>query len=257
MDIIVCVKNVPDVEEADLRVAENGKDIKKEDLVFNINDWDNYAVEEAVLLKEKHGGTVTAVTVGGEDDEEVLRRALAMGADKALRVEADTEGLDSLCISQILCRVAKDIPFDLIFTGVLAEDDYSGTTGMMMAEELGINHANMAIGIEIEDQRARVTSELEEGLSEICLVDLPALLAIQSGINEPRYVSIMGIRKASKKELKTLSLSDLGLEELSPKVMVKEAFLPPETEGAEIISGDPDKIASNVVDILKRKGAIQ
>lgn len=260
MDIVVCVKRVPLTEEVDLVVDEGKKGIKKDQLAFVLNDWDNYAIEEAIVLKEKHGGTVTAVTVGSEDDEEVLRRCLAMGADRAIRIEAgDMSRFDSLGISKILSRVVKDLPFDLVFTGVLADDDYHGMVGMMMAEQLRINHANMVTAIEIEDSKARVTSELEGGLGEVSLIELPALLTIQTGINEPRYVSILGIRKAAKKELKVMDLSGLGLsdEELSPRTIIEQAYLPPETEGAQILTGDPDKIASDFVEILTRKGVME
>jgi len=259
MDIVVCVKRVPLTEEVDLVIDEQKKGIKKDQLAFVLNDWDNYAIEEAILLKERHGGTVTAITVGSEDDEEVLRRSLAMGADRAIRVEAgDTTRFDSYGIAKILSRVVKDVPFDLIFTGVLADDDYFGMVGMMVAEELQINHANMVTAIEIEDRKVRTTSELEGGLGEVSLIELPALLAIQTGINEPRYVSILGIRKAAKKELKVVDLSELGLsdEELSPKTLIDEVYLPPETEGAQILSGDPEKIASEVIEILTKKGVM-
>jgi len=260
MDIVVCVKRVPLTEEVDLVIDEQKKGIKKDQLAFVLNDWDNYAVEEAILLKEKHGGTVTAITVGNEDDEEVLRRSLAMGADRAIRIEAgDTSRFDSLGISKMLSRVVKDLPFDLVFTGVLADDDYCGMVGMMMAEQLGINHANMVTAIEIEDGKARTTSELEGGLGEVSLVELPALLAIQTGINEPRYVSILGIRKAAKKELKVMDLSELGIpdEELSPRAIIDEVYLPPETEGAQILAGDADKIASDFIEILTKKGVME
>ena len=259
MDIVVCVKRVPLTEEVDLVIDEQKKGIKKDQLAFVLNDWDNYAIEEAILLKERHGGTVTAITVGSEDDEEVLRRSLAMGADRAIRVEAgDTTRFDSYGIAKILSRVVKDVPFDLIFTGVLADDDYFGMVGMMVAEELQINHANMVTAIEIEDRKVRTTSELEGGLGEVSLIEIPALLAIQTGINEPRYVSILGIRKAAKKELKVVDLSELGLsdEELSPKTLIDEVYLPPETEGAQILSGDPEKIASEVIEILTKKGVM-
>ena len=260
MDIIVCVKNVPDVAEADLKIGDNRTDIDKEDLVFGINDWDNYAIEEAVVLKEKHGGTVTAITVGNEDDEEVLRRCLAMGADRAIRIEVGgTSRFDSFGIAKMLSQVVRDLPFDLVFTGVLADDDYCGMVGMMMAEQLKINHANMVTAIEIEDGKARTTCELEGGLGEVSILELPALLAIQTGINEPRYVSILGIRKAAKKELKTMDLSDLGIpdKELSPRTIIDEVYPPPETEGAQILSGDPDKIASDFIEILTKKGVME
>jgi electron transfer flavoprotein beta subunit len=260
MDIVVCVKRVPLTEEVDLVIDGQKKDIKKDQLAFVLNDWDNYAIEEAILLKEKHGGTVTAVTVGNEDDEEVLRRCLAMGADKAVRVEAgDMSRLDSYGIAKILSRVVKDEPYDLIFTGVLANDDYHSMVGMMLAEELGINHTNMVIDIQVEDGKLRTTTELEGGLGEVSIVELPALLAIQTGINEPRYVSILGIRKAAKKELKVIDLSELGMtdEELAPRAYIEETYLPPETEGAEILCGDPDTIATEIVSILTKKGVME
>ena len=260
MDIVVCVKRVPLTEEVDLVIDEQKKGIKQDQLAFVLNDWDNYAIEEAIILKEKHGGEVVAVTVGSEDDEEVLRRSLAMGADRAIRVEVDDiSRFDSFGISKILARVVKDLPHDLVFTGVLADDDNGGVVGMMMAEELKLNHACMVTAIEIEDGKARTISELEGGLGEASLVELPALITIQTGINEPRYVSILGIRKAAKKELKIIDLADLDLsdEELSPKTIIEEVYLPPETEGAQMLTGDPDTIASDFIEILTKKGVME
>jgi len=260
MDIVVCVKRVPLTEEVDLVIDEQKKGIKEDQLAFVLNDWDNYAIEEAILLKEKHGGTVTAVTVGNENDEEVLRRCLAMGADRAIRVQVDDiSKLDSFGISKILSRAVKDLPYDLIFTGVLADDDGFGMVGMMMAEELNLNHSCMVTSIEINDGKARTTSELEGGLEEVSIVELPAVMTIQTGINEPRYVSILGIRKAAKKELKTINLADLSIpdEDLSPKIIIEEVYLPPETEGAQILTGDPEKIAFDVIEILTKKGVME
>ena len=260
MDIVVCVKRVPLTEEVDLVIDEQKKGIKKDQLAFVLNDWDNYAIEEAILLKEKYGGTVTAVTVGNENDEEVLRRCLAMGADRAIRIEVDDASkLDSFGISKILSQAVKDLPYDLIFTGGLADDDGYGMVGIMMAEELNVNHSCMVTSIEIDNRKARTTSELEGGLGEISLVDLPAVITIQTGINEPRYVSILGIRKAAKKELKIIGLSDLGIsdEVLFPRVTIEEVYLPPETEGAQILAGDPEKIASDVIEILTKKGVME
>jgi len=259
MDIVVCVKRVPLTEEVDLVIDQQKKGVKKDQLAFVLNDWDNYAIEEAVLLKEKHGGTVIAVTVGTEDDEEVLRRCLAMGADSAIRVEAgDMSRFDSFGIAKILSKVVSDLPHDLVLAGVLADDDGYGMVGMLMAEQLNLNHSCMVTGIELKDGKIQTTSELEGGLGEVALVDLPALLTIQTGINEPRYVSILGIRKAAKKELKVMDLSELGIpdDELAPRTMIEEVYLPPETEGAQILSGDPDKIAADFIEILTKKGVM-
>ncbi len=260
MDIVVCVKRVPLTEEVDLVIDNQKKGVKKDQLAFVLNDWDNYAIEEAILLKEKHGGAVTAVTVGNEDDEEVLRRCLAMGADRATRVEAgDVRRFDSLGIARILSQVVRELPHDLVFTGVLADDDNHGMVGMMMAEQLNLNHSCMVTAIELEDGKIRTTSELEGGLGEVSVVELPALLTIQTGINEPRYVSILGIRKAAKKELKIVDLGELGIpdEELAPRTIIEEVYLPPETEGAQILEGDPDKIATDFVEILTKKGVME
>jgi electron transfer flavoprotein beta subunit len=259
MDIVVCVKRVPLTEEVDLVVDQQKKGVKKDQLAFVLNDWDNYAIEEAILLKEKHSGTVIAVTVGNEDDEEVLRRCLAMGADSAIRVEAgDMSRFDSFGIAKILSKVVTDLPHDLVFAGVLADDDNSGMVGMLMAEELNLNHSCMVTAIELKDGTVQTTSELEGGLGEVSLVDLPALLTIQTGINEPRYVSILGIRKAAKKELKVMDLAELGIpdDELAPRTIIEEVYLPPETEGAQILSGDPDQIAADFIEILTKKGVM-
>jgi electron transfer flavoprotein beta subunit len=256
MDIIVCVKRVPFTQEVDLEIDEQNKDLDKESLAFVMNDWDNYAIEEAVQIKEELGGTVTAITIGTEEDEEVLRRCLAIGADKALRLDPGKTDLDGFGISRVLAQIIKGLPFDLILTGVQAEDDNQGMVGIMLAEHLGIAHAAVVTGIEVKDKEAEIRCELEDGLDEQSLLKLPALLTVQTGINEPRYISIMGIKKAAKKGIDQTSLADLQLttEDLTPQTLIEEAFLPPETEGAEMISGEPALIAEEILRILKEKG---
>lgn len=256
MEIIVCVKRVPVTQEVDLEIASSGKDIKRDMLAYMINEWDNYAIEEAVSIKERLGGNVTAITVGYEDDEEVLRRCLAMGADRAIRIDPEGKQLDPYVISKALFGVIKEMPYDLILTGVQTEDLNEGMVGVMLAEQLGITHLSVVNSIEYENGRLKVKVELEGGVDEVSSIALPALLSIQTGINEPRYVSIMGIRKAAKKELKVISINELGLldEELLPWIQVEELFLPPETEGAEILEGDPDTIADEIIKIIKEKG---
>ncbi len=153
MNIIVCVKRIPKTAEADLFIEKDGKDIKKDNLVFTLNDWDGYAVREAALLKEKHDGTVTVLTVGPEESKEVLTRCLAMGADRALRIEAP-ESADANLISKILFQAIKNEPFDLILTGVQAEDDGWGYVGVALAQRLGLPHAAIVNRIEIKDGKA-------------------------------------------------------------------------------------------------------
>jgi len=256
MDIIVCVKRVPFTQEVDLEIDKSGKSIVTDGLAYVINDWDGYAVEEAILLKERIGGNVIAVTVGSEDDEEVLRRALAMGADRAIRIDTCVRSLDGLVVAKAVAAAIKGFPLDLVLTGVQADDDNQAVVGIMLAEIMGLSHAAVVRGIEPEEGSLKVRVELEGGIDEIRQVKLPALLTIQSGINEPRYVSVMGIRKAAKKELKVIGIDELGLSEadLAPATEIEEVYLPPETGGAEMLSGDPSKLARAVIEIMRRKG---
>lgn len=256
MNVIVCAKRVPLTQEVDLEIDERKKDVKKDALAYVINDWDNYAIEEAVLLQKKFGGTVTAITIGDEDDEEILRRALAMGADKAIRIDPGELELDGFVISKTLLGVIKDMEYDLILTGVQADDNNCGMVGIMLAEQLGLPHASVVTGVEPDGDKANIRVELEGGLDEVSRISLPALLTIQTGINEPRYVSIMGIRKARKKELNVIKIEDLNLadDDLTQQTVIEEIFLPPETEGAEIIEGDASTIAEEIIRIMKEKG---
>ena len=262
MNVIVCVKHVPETAEAEIAIHESGKRIKIEDLVFDINEWDDYAVEEAVLLKEKLGGSVTAVTVGPEDVDSTLRKCLARGADRAVRLtDKAFEGSDSYAIAKILYKAIKDLPFDLILTGAQAGDDGCAQVGVVLAELLGIPHVTMVKKVETMEGLVKVNRELEGGLEEVMEVKLPALLAIQTGINEPRYISIMGIRKAMKKEIKVLSLRDVGLteEEVGESgswTTVEKMFIPPVEKEAEILTGGVDEIATKIVETLRAKGLI-
>lgn len=256
MNIVVCVKNVPFTQEVDLVLDTSKQDVKKDNLVYVINEWDNYAIEEAIRIKEEIGGNVTAVTLGKEEDEEVLRRCLAMGADEAIRIEPGELRPDASMIAAILAAVVKALPHDLVFTGVQSDDFNNGITGALMAERLGLAHAAVVNSLSPSEGNARITVELEGGEDEISQVTLPALFAIQTGINEPRYVSIMGIRKAAKKEIKVIDASGLGLPEadLQPGLIMEEMFLPPETEGAEMLQGDAASLADQIIGIIREKG---
>lgn len=256
MNIVVCVKRVPSTQEVDLEINSAGNDIKRDMLTYSINEWDNYAAEEAIQLRERTGGKVTVITIGNEDDEEILRRSLAMGADNAIRIDPGDKNLDPFLVSKILAKAVQDLEYDLIFTGVQSDDTNNGITGILLAGQLDLAHSSVVNGIEYQDKEIKVSVELEGGMEEVTAIDLPALLTIQTGINEPRYVSIMGIRKAAKKELKILSLNDLGFsdDELEAKTKIEEIFLPPETEGAEMIEGDPSHAAEELIRIIKEKG---
>jgi len=260
MNIIVCVTRVPLTQDVDLRIDPSGKQIDKSRLAFIINEWDSYAAEEAVLIKEKFGGTVTVVTIGPKQDEEVLRKVLAMGADRAVRVDPGDSPLDGAVISKILAEIAKQNDCDLVFTGVQTDDLNEGVVGSMLAGHLGVAHAAVVNGLEMEaGGPAKVNVELEGGIDEVFNLQLPAVLTIQSGINEPRYVSIMAVRKAAKKEMKVMVLSDLGLSEadLTPHTVIEEMFLPPETGHAEMIEGAPGEVADALFNIMKEKGVVE
>jgi electron transfer flavoprotein beta subunit len=256
MNIIVCVKRVPLTQEVDLEIDPNKHEVRKDMLAYAINEWDNYAVEEAVRLKEACQGEVTAITIGHEDDEEVLRRCLAMGADRAMRIDPGSRDLDAFVISRILAEVVGSLEYDLILTGVQTDDMNNGAVGIMLAEHLGVAHSAVVIGIEPEADAVKLRQELEGGTDEISKIKLPAVLTIQTGINEPRYVSIMGIRKAAKKELNVTPVDALHLspDDLSPRTWIEDVFHPPETAGAEIIEGDPGTVAAQILRIMKEKG---
>ncbi len=262
MNIIVCIKRVPETTEADIFIDKTGKDIDKSGLVFDLNEWDSYAIEEAILLKEKVGGTVTVLSMGGEDTNESIRKCLAMGADDAFRLSDPAfEGSDGLATAKVLAAAIRKIPYDLILTGTQAEDDGFGQVGVALAELLGIPHAALVNRLEVQDKKVKAHRELEGGLEEVVEVDLPAVLTIQTGINEPRYVSIMGIRKVAKKEIKVLKASDLDLkpEEVGlsgSDIRLERLFLPPVGEGAKMLEGKPEEIATKVFDILKDKGGL-
>ncbi len=262
MNIIVCIKRVPDTADADISIDKSGKDIDKSGLAFDLNEWDSYAIEEAILLKEKFGGTVTVYSLGGEDSNESLRKCLAMGADDAIRLSDPAfAGGDGYATARALAEALRQKPFDLILTGTQAEDDGFGQVGAVIAEMLSIPHVSIVNRIEVQEKKVKAHRELEGGLEEVVEVDLPALLTIQTGINEPRYVSIMGIRKVAKKEIKVLGLSDLNLkpEEVGlsgSDIQLENLFLPPVGEGAEMMEGKPEEIAQKVFEILKDKGGM-
>ncbi len=253
MNLIVCVKRVPKTAEADIYIEQDGKDIKKENLVFALNDWDGYAVREAVRLKEDFGGEVVVLSVGPEESKEVLTRCLAMGADRAVRIEEPSPN-DGRLVAETLAKAIQNLPFDLILTGVQAEDDGWGQVGVALAQILGIPHASIVTRIEVEDGKARVRRELEGGLEELLEVKLPALLTIQTGINEPKYVSLAAILEAEEKETKEMTLEEIGMiPKTTLEATVEQVAYPPVGKMAEILKGTPDEVVDQLVEIIKKK----
>jgi electron transfer flavoprotein beta subunit len=262
MNIIVCVKRVPETADAEISIDKSGRGIDPTGLAFDLNEWDSYAIEEAIRLKEKHGGSVTVISMGGEASNETLRKCLAMGADEAVRLsDATFEESDGLATARVLAEAIRKIPYDLILTGTQAEDDGYGQVGVTLAEILGIPHASLVIQLQIQEKKATLHRELEGGLEEVLEVDLPAVLTLQTGINEPRYVSIMGIRKVAKKEIKTYGATDLNLkaEEVGlpgSSLRVLKIFPPVVGQGATLLDGNPEEVSLKILGILKEKGGL-
>ncbi len=262
MDIIVCIKWVPDTSETDLTIQKDGTDIKSDTLDYDINDWDRFAIEEAVRIKEKVGGKVTAVSVAPDDAEDMLRECLARGADEAFSLwDEACEGSDGYVTARILSEFVKGKPYNLILTGTLADDDCGGQVSGMLAAMLQIPCSTLVSAIEAQDGKVRFKRELEGGLYEALEVDLPAVLAVATGLNEPRFVSIRAVRKVASMEIPAIGLDDLGLDESSvgsvgSRIQVESMVLPPEGEGAEIIKGTPEEAATRLAEILKEKGGI-
>jgi electron transfer flavoprotein beta subunit len=255
MDILVCIKRVPTSSEPTdiIEIDASQKEIKKEKLNFRINNWDEYALEEAVQIKEKQGATITAITVGPEECDDILRRALAMGADKAIRLSQNVSEADPYVVANMLTSLIKTLPNDLIMFGMQSDDFGNAQLGPMVAEMLNIPHATAVTRLELRDKEAKVYRELEMGALEIYTLELPAVLSIQTGINKPRYISFTNIRKARDKELKVIEPEETGA--LSPLVRLEKLVLPQAGE-IEIIPGSAEEGAAQLIDILKRRGVL-
>jgi electron transfer flavoprotein beta subunit len=263
MEILVCVKRVPDTSENEIEVNRDGTDIERDDLVYSVNEWDNYAVEEAIQIRDKVGGSVTVVSVGDEEAEEVVRREMAMGADKGILLSDDTfEGSDGKGVASIIKAEVEKGNYDLIMTGAQA-DEGAGQVGGMLAAMLDWPYASLVNLIEIvDDKKIKVGREIAGGNQEIYEIDLPCVLSIQTGINEPRYVGIRGIRKVASMEIPVHGTSELGIDPESvgksgAKVKRLDYFVPELGEGAEILEGSADEIIDKLIEFLKAKGGIK
>jgi electron transfer flavoprotein beta subunit len=256
--ILVCLKQVPH-KDARLDVRSDGSWIQDENIKFEINDYDSYALEEALRLKDKGEAEVVVATVGPERASQALRTALGMGADRAIHIWDDAfANTDSLGIAKGLAAAAKDENFDLIFTGLMSDDANYGLTGPMLAELLGIPHATAIVKTEFKNGEVEVERELEGGALEVASLPQPCLLAVQTGINEVRYASLKGIMQAKKKPLDKKGLSDLGLDAsaIAPKAKVEKIYTPPKGDGAEMLTGSADEVAGQVVTRIKELGLL-
>jgi len=262
VEIVVCCKRVPDTSEAEVVVDASGKDIRRERLAFTINEADNYTLEEALLIKEKVGGTVTLVSIGTKESDDILRMGLAKGADKAIRVHDDKlAGSDAFVLARILAKSIAPLKPDLVMCGSQAGDDGQAQVGVMLAELLGLPHAAYVTKVELAGNLAKVKRELEGGLYEVLELPLPALLTIQTGINMPRYASIMGIKRAQGKELKVLDAAGAGLapEEVgaaAARTTLEKLYAPVSETHAEIIEGDVNEASAKLAAVLRERGLV-
>ena len=263
MEILVCVKRVPDTSENEIEVNSDGTDIERDDLVYSVNEWDNYAVEEAIQIRDKVGGTVTVVTVGDDESEEVLRREMAMGADKGILLSDDAfEGSDGKGIAAILKAEIEKGKYDLILAGAQA-DDGAGQVCGMLAAMLDLPYASLVNVIEVvDDNTIKVGREIEGGNQEMNEIEMPCVLSIQTGINEPRYVGIRGIRKVASLDIPVHGASDLGVDgdavgEAGAKVKRMDYFVPDLGDGAEMLEGDTEEIIGKLMELLKAKGGLK
>lgn len=260
MEILVCITRVPDSAENEIEVNADGDDIERDSLVYSVNEWDNYAVEEAIQIKERIGGSVTVVTVGDSDSEDILRREMAMGADKGILLSDDAfEGTDGRGIATILKAAVEKGKYDLILTGAQA-DAGAGEVGGMLAALLDVPYASLVNSIEVlDDQKLKVGREVDGGNSEMSRIKLPCVLSIQTGINEPRYVGIRGIRQVASVQIPVYGAADLGLapESFAGRVTRQDYFVPEMGDGAEMLEGPTEEIVDRLVEMLKAKGGLK
>ncbi|HZY72542.1 MAG TPA: electron transfer flavoprotein subunit beta/FixA family protein, partial [Edaphobacter sp.] len=229
MKILVAIKQVPE-RDAQVVVAADGRWIDESDLNYTINEPDAYALEEALQLKEKNGGEVVVMCAGPERVESTLREALAKGADRAIHIEVDDLGeRDTLGVAHVLAEIAKEEAPDLILTGLQSDDLGLGQTGVVLAELLGIPHATLIMHVEKTATGVRVKRELEDGWFQHVEIPLPALLTIQSGGNKLRYATLMGIKKAKTKEMKTARAAAA----VSPSIVLERVYLPEKRKKTE------------------------
>jgi electron transfer flavoprotein beta subunit len=246
------MKQVPQ-KDAPLKVNETGKWIR-EDVSYEVNEPDAYALEEALRQKEKNGGEVVVITLGSARAQQVLREALAKGADRAIHLEDDKfVSLDALNSAKAIAAAVKDEQFDLIFTGLQSDDYGYAQTGVVLAELLNWPHATIIMQIEKKDSGIRVKRELEAGYFQFVEMPLPAVLTIQSGINKLRYATLIGIKQAKNKPLKKLSFADVQGAIGDNMQTIERLYIPEKTKKTEVLDGAPAEVAKKLVEKLRNE----
>ena len=255
MYIIVPVKQVPDLVE-ELEIKSEGTGLEREALKYKMNEWDESALEEALQLKELHGGTVTVLTVvaGDIDADEMLYTCVAKGADRAAKIAGEFENsYDSHTAARALAVAMREQAYDLILTGVQAADDLDGQVGVLLATYLGIPHISVVSGIEVDPAKhtATVHQEYAGGIMATFEVDLPAVLGVQASRAVPRYAPVSRVRQA----MKTVQIEEMDVTTpAGAGISVRRVFKPESTEHAEMLEGDTGEIIDRVIEILRERG---
>jgi electron transfer flavoprotein beta subunit len=250
--IVVCVKQVAVLGD-EVEFTDDGRDVDPDFLDASLNEWDSFATEEALRIREgvgTEGDEVIVVSVGGGDAEQAMRRCIAMGADRATRIEYSGSS-DPITIARLLAPVVQAESPDLVFCGVQSSDAVQAATGTALAELLDLPRVAVVTRIEWDPGagRATVHRELEGGLIDVTEVDTPALLTIQTGINQPRYATLRAIKQAEQKEIEVVAPGEAG----EPAYRVRRMFAPPKGEGAELLDGSPADIARRIAEILQER----
>ena len=250
MRIIVAIKQVP-AHDSLLRIGGAAR-ILEDDLTFEINEPDAYALEEGLQLKEQHGGEVVVLCGGPARAAQTIREALAKGADRAIHVEDEQFGsLDPLQAARLLAAAIAPEKPDLVLTGLQSDDLGYGQTGVILAELLGLPHATIIMKAEMQDGGIRVKRELENGFFQHVEMPLPALLTIQSGISKLRYATLMGIKKAKTRELKRVSPSELGVDTGAASIEISRLYMPERVKQTQLFDGSPKEAAAKLVEKLR------
>jgi electron transfer flavoprotein beta subunit len=259
MKILCCVKQVPE-KDARIRVSSSEDWINPEGLAVAISECDRYAIEAALRLKEAVEGEVAVLLVGAEQGSKSVKEALAMGCDRAIHViTEDLVRADALVISKVLAKAVEDEDFDLILTGQQSDDLGYNAVGQMLAQHLGMSHAQIVLSMEpVDGGKLRVSHELDNALIETVDLPLPAVLGVQSGINDVRYASLKGIMQANAKPQKKVTLEELALDadDLAPRVTIEKVGFPVRTSQAEMIEGDPAVAARALVEKLRTEAKV-
>jgi len=252
MKIVVCVKQVP-AKDSTLRLNE-GQTWIKEDVSYEINEPDAYALEAPLRLKEQHGGEVIVLSAGPARVQQVIREAMAKGADRGIHLEDEAFArLDSYNTARLLALGLKGESFDLLLTGLQSDDLGLAQTGVILAELLNLPHATIIMEVTPQDGRVKVKRELEAGWFQMAEMPMPAVLAIQSGLAKLRYATLMGIKKAKNKELKRITKADLNWNdaEWTNHQVIRRVYLPKKTKQTQMLEGSPKEMAAKLVEKLR------